>query len=66
MPGLEGEPGREGIEGMDGITGPPGNVLIIPTNTNSKGPDNTLQVHKFSRINYYITFFYTLNVSFRK
>ena len=46
MPGPKGEPGRDGIEGMDGITGPPGNVLIIPTNTNSKGPDTTLQVNR--------------------
>ena len=44
MPGPKGEPGRDGIEGMDGITGPPGNVLIIPTNTGTKGPDTTLQV----------------------
>ena len=52
MPGPKGEAGRAGIDGMDGITGSPGNVLIIPTNTNSKGPDNTLQVHLFSIINY--------------
>jgi hypothetical protein len=31
------------LEGLDGIIGPPGNVLIIPTNTGSKGPDNSLQ-----------------------
>jgi len=43
-PGPPGEPGRDGLNGMDGITGPPGNVLIIPTNTgSSKGPDNSLQ-----------------------
>ena len=28
---------------MDGIQGQPGNVLIIPTNTGSKGPDTSLQ-----------------------
>ena len=45
MPGPKGEPGRDGLEGMDGITGAPGNVLIIPTNTGSKGPDTSLQVN---------------------
>ena len=45
MNGPKGEPGRDGIEGMDGITGMPGNVLIIPTNTGSKGPDTSLQVN---------------------
>ena len=48
MPGPKGEPGRDGIDGMDGIGGPPGNVLIIPTNTGTKGPDTTLQVKKYS------------------
>ena len=28
---------------MDGTQGQPGNVLIIPTNTGTKGPDNSLQ-----------------------
>ena len=46
MPGPKGEPGRDGIDGMDGIGGPPGNVLIIPTNTGTKGPDTTLQVKR--------------------
>ena len=44
MAGPKGEPGRDGLEGMDGIIGPPGNVLIIPTSTGSKGPDTSLQV----------------------
>ena len=48
MPGPKGEPGRDGIDGMDGIGGPPGNVLIIPTNTGTKGPDTTLQVKRSS------------------
>lgn len=42
-PGPKGEPGRDGLNGMDGIQGQPGNVLIIPTNTGSKGPDTSLQ-----------------------
>ena len=45
MAGPKGEPGRDGLEGMDGIIGPPGNVLIIPTSTGSKGPDTSLQVN---------------------
>ena len=45
MAGPKGEPGRDGLEGMDGIIGPPGNVLIIPTCTGSKGPDTSLQVN---------------------
>ena len=47
MPGPKGESGRDGLEGMDGIQGPPGNVLVIPTNTDSKGPDNSLQVIQY-------------------
>ena len=44
LPGPKGEPGRDGLDGMDGIVGPPGNVLIIPTESgNSKGPDNSMQ-----------------------
>jgi len=35
---------RDGLGGIDGIAGPPGNILIIPTTTGSKGPDNQLQV----------------------
>merc|ERR1719288_496734 len=42
-PGPKGEDGRDGLNGMDGIQGQPGNVLIIPTNTGSKGPDTSLQ-----------------------
>ena len=42
-PGPKGEEGRDGLNGMDGIQGQPGNVLIIPTNTGSKGPDTSLQ-----------------------
>ena len=37
---MKGESGRDGLDGTDGVQGPPGNVLIIPTNTGSKGPDN--------------------------
>lgn len=42
-PGPKGEAGRDGLNGMDGITGQPGNVLIIPTSTGSKGPDSSFQ-----------------------
>lgn len=42
-PGPRGEDGRDGLNGMDGVQGQPGNVLIIPTNTGSKGPDSSLQ-----------------------
>ena len=43
MAGPKGDTGRDGLDGTDGTQGPPGNVLIIPTNTGSKGPDNSLQ-----------------------
>ena len=56
MQGMKGESGRDGLDGTDGVQGPPGNVLIIPTNTGSKGPDN-----RYGHYHIFLLAFYSIH-----
>ena len=56
---MKGESGRDGLDGTDGVQGPPGNVLIIPTNTGSKGPDN-----RYGHYHIFLLAFYSIHFVF--